>query len=352
MKNKKKLSKFAGKLKLILYMSAIVFAIVYITSGCFFLVYAIIRTVPFLDFDMLPSHHSFYLLVTVSLIIGIILSVLFRNYILIPLHQSYTALGEVTDGNFKVKVSEKGIRSVRRVGKSVNIMAKELENIETMRNDFINNFSHEFKTPIVSVSGFAKLLKNEDLSPEERKEYLDIIISESDRLSQLATNVLTLTKLDNQTFAPDKTDFNVTEQLRRAVILLEQKWSDKNITINFDCPEYFAHANEDLLNQVWINLLDNAIKFTPIDSQITVTVTKHNNLLSICIEDSGNGIDEAVQKHVFDKFFQGDMSHKSSGYGIGLAIAKKICELNNGDIRIKKSNESGTVFEVTLPAQK
>lgn len=352
MKNRKKLQKAAGKMKLIVYMSAIVFAIVYITVGCFFSMYTIIRTVPFLDFEMLPTHHGFYLITAVSIIIGIILSFLCRSYLLVPLQQSYNALAEVADGNFKVNVSEKGIRAVRRVGKNINIMAKELESIETMRSDFVNNFSHEFKTPIISISGFAKMLKNSDLSPEEKEEYLDIIISESERLSKLATNVLTLSKLDNQTFSPDKADFNVTEQLRRAVILLERKWVEKNITIDFDCSEHYAYANEELLNQVWINLLDNAIRFSPVDSRIRITVEKNNNCLSICVEDSGEGMDETVQKHVFDRFFQGDLSHKGSGHGIGLAIAKKVCELNDGSIRIKKSDESGTVFEVILPAKK
>ncbi len=339
-----------GKIKLIVYMSAIVFFLVYISAVCFFSIYALIRWAPFLDIEKLPSHSGFYVLALISLIIGVILSIIFRNKVLVPLSQSYIALGKVADGDFKVSVSEKGIRSVRRIGKSVNIMAKELESIETMRSDFINNFSHEFKTPIISISGFAKMLKNTNLSEKEKEEYLDIIISESERLSQLSTNVLTLTKLNNQPVVTNVSEFNVTEQIRRAVILLEQKWSEKNLTINFDCSEYNIQGNEEQLSQIWINLLDNAIKHSPYDSEITVTIEKKSHTLFFRFTDRGKGMDEETQKHAFDRFFQADISHKSSGYGIGLAICKKICELHNGDIKIQKSDEKGTVFEVSLPA--
>ncbi len=349
MKNKPPYRTRKDRIKLILAMSAIVFSLISISAVGLFSVYALINKVPFLDIEKLPRHSGTYILGIISLIIGVVLSVIFRNYILAPLHHSYIALGKVADGDFGVSVKEKGIRAVRKVAKSVNITAKELNNIETMRNDFINNFSHEFKTPIISISGFAKMLKYSDLTPQEKEEYLDIIINESERLSQLSTNVLNLTKLSNQSIVTDKLEFNVTEQIRRVIILLEHKWSVKNITLCFECEEYSITANEELLQQLWINLIDNAIKFSPDSSEIAIRITKSENHLIFTVSDKGKGMTEAEAKHAFDRFFQGDISHKSNGYGIGLAISKRICELHGGDIKIKETGKNGTVFEVTLP---
>ncbi len=349
MKNKTTYRTRGARVRLTLIMSAMVFTLIFLSFFGLFSVYTLINIAPFLDIEKLPRHSSTYILLFFSLIVGVVLSVIFRNYFLAPLHQAYTALDKVADGDFNVNVPEKGIRAVRRVSRSVNVMAKELENVEMMRSDFVNNFSHEFKTPIISISGFAKMLKNSELSPKEREEYLDIIISESERLSKLSTNVLTLTKLDNQSFVTNKTDFNVSEQLRHAIILLEKKWSEKDICINFECSEHSITASEELLKQVWINLLDNAIRFSPCGSEITVIIEKNGGNLVFTVTDSGNGMDEETLKHAFDRFYQGDISHKSSGYGIGLAICKKICELHNGSISIKKSDKTGTSFEVILP---
>ena len=292
------------------------------------------------------------MLALISLLIGIVLSVIFRNYVLVPLWHSYRALDKVTDGDFKIHVQEKGIKAVRRVARSVNVMAKELENLETMRDDFINNFSHEFKTPIISIAGFAKLLKDEELSQQEKEEYLDIIIAESERLSQLSSNILNLTRLSNQTLATDKTEFNVTEQIRHVIILLAQKWNGKSITVNFECDEYYVHASSELLQQLWINLIDNAIKFSPPEAEINIDITKKEGKLIFTVSDKGKGMSEDEAKHAFDRFFQGDISHKSGGYGIGLAISKRICELHEGAVRIKRTDSSGTAVEVILPAIK
>lgn len=162
--------------------------------------------------------------------------------------------------------------------------------------------------------------------------------------------VLSLTKLSNQTIVTDKIRYNITEQIRYVIILLEHKWSVKNITVNFESYEYFITANAELLQQLWINILDNAIKFSPHGSEIYLNISKNNDLLIFTVADEGKGMSETEAKHAFDRFFQGDISHKSSGHGIGLAISKKICELHKGNIRIKQTDETGTVFEITLPS--
>jgi signal transduction histidine kinase len=332
-------------------MSAIVYAIFCISFILISGIYILFYKSPFIDIENLPKNTNIYIYLAISLIIGLVLSIFFRKYVLIPLHESYIALGKVADGKFDIRVNEKGIRSVRKVTKSLNITARELNNLESMRNDFINNFSHEFKTPIVSISGFAKLLKNPELSPQEKEEYLDIIINESERLSQLSANVLNLTRLDNQSILTGISRFNVSEQIRHTVILLENKWSAKNIDITFDSDDYSIFANSELLSQLWINLLDNAIKFSPAKTEIKIAVSQNGSDLIFTFSDQGKGMDENTAKHAFDKFFQGDISHKSNGTGIGLAISKRICELHGGNITIKSTGENGTVFEVIIPIE-
>jgi signal transduction histidine kinase len=198
------------------------------------------------------------------------------------------------------------------------------------------------------MRGFAKILRYEDLSKEERDEYLDIIISESERLSELATDMLDLSKVENQTIISDKTVYNGSEQIRRAIVLLESSWTEKGIEVCFDCGEIYFYGNEKLLGQVWSNLIDNAIKFSPKNSLITISIIKKPNSVAVQIANPGKNIDSETLERVFDKFYQGDTSHASKGSGIGLAIVKKIVALHKGTV-FATSYDTETVFVVELP---
>ncbi len=338
-----------NRFKLVLSMSAIVFSLICLSFAGMFSTYHLIFLIPFIDAERLPRHSEIYIFAMISLIIGVVIAIIFRHIILTPLHNSYSALGKISDGDYDVHVDIKGIRAVRNVARSINKTSEELASIEKMRNEFVDNFSHEFKTPIVSVSGFAKMLRDEKLSSEERREYLDIIISESERLSQLSANVLNLTRLNNQVILKDVTDFNVTEQIRLSVVLLEQKWAEKNITISLNSDEHIISGNEETLRQLWINIIDNAIKYSPENSEISIDIEKNKGKLVFTFTDHGCGMNEETVKHAFERFYQGDMAHKATGNGIGLPVAKRICELHGGSIRIKSTSEAGTVFEVILP---
>lgn len=343
--------KILNRFKLVLYMSTIVFLLICFSFAGLFSTYQLIFLIPFLDAERLPRHSEIYIFALISLVIGVVLAIIFRRIILVPLHNSYTALGKVADGDYNIYVENKGIRAVRRVAKSINKTAEELDSIEKMRNEFVDNFSHEFKTPIVSISGFAKMLRDENLTSEERKEYLDIIISESERLSQLSANVLNLTRLNNQVILKDVTEFNVTEQIRLSVVLLEQKWSQKNISISLNGKDYNISGNEETLRQLWINIIDNAIKYSPNNTEITIDIRKEKSNLIFTFTDQGYGMNEDTVRHAFERFYQGDMAHKATGNGIGLPVAKRICELHSGSIKIKSTSEKGTVFEVILPIE-
>ncbi|WP_260865736.1 HAMP domain-containing sensor histidine kinase [Paenibacillus xylanexedens] len=285
---------------------------------------------------------------SVTVLVSIFASLIFSRIPLAPIREVIRASEELATGNFSVRIHLKGPKELKKLNKSFNHMAEELGSLEMLRSDFINNFSHEFKTPIVSLRGYAKVLKKKNLSDVERTEYLDIIINESERLAELATNVLQLSKIESQAIITEKTSFNLTEQIRTIIVLLDSKWTAKNISFQFNSSEFTVTANEDMLSQVWINLLDNAIKFSRSNSEITINVDSKGGQLSVSIHNNGPAINVNQQKYIFDKFYQGDASHASPGNGLGLSIARKIVVLHNGSIRVAKSDDMGTTFEVLL----
>ncbi len=231
---------------------------------------------------------------------------------------------------------------------SFNRMAEELQNTEMLRSDFINNFSHEFKTPIVSIAGFTKLLRRGNLSEEQKAEYLRIIEEESLRLSQMATNVLNLTKVENQTILTDMTEFNLSEQIRSCILLLSEKWEEKDIEFSLDFDEYTIHADAELLKQVWINLLGNAVKFTQIGGLVEVKIAERGNMFAVSVMNTGSEIAPEQRKKIFNKFYQADESHAGEGNGIGLAIVKRVTELHGGTVEVD-SRDGTTTFTVCLP---
>lgn len=289
------------------------------------------------------------ILIISSTIVGTTLTAILSRIPLKPIRRVVAACNKVADGDFTVRLPVSAIDEFNVFGKSFNRMAEELGSLEMLRSDFINNFSHEFKTPIVSLRGFAKILKNPELSEEERNEYLDIIISESDRLTDLATNVLTLTAIENLNIISLKSEFDLSEQIRRSVLMLESKWSNKNIDMIIDVDDIYYLGNEDLLTQVWINLIDNAIKFSPTNSKVKIKLKRCEKDVLFKVMDNGYGIDEENQKHIFDKFYQGDKSHSTEGNGLGLAIVNKIVKLHDGRIIIESESGVGTAFTVNLP---
>ncbi len=288
----------------------------------------------------------------VSLTIGFAVAFFSSKIPLKPVNRIVESLNRLSSGDYKARLSfgkPLGLHpTFSDVSDSFNLLAEELQNTEMLRSDFINNFSHEFKTPIVSIAGFAKLLRRGNLTEEQRSEYYRIIEEESLRLSYMATNVLNLTKVENQSILTDISRFNLSEQIRASVLLLEDKWSKKNITFSMDFDEFFISANEELLKQVWINLLDNAIKFSFDGGDVEVNVKSSDKSLIIKIGNSGIGISENNLAKVFNKFYQTEESHSTPGNGVGLAIVKKIVDLHNGNV-YAESNDVKTIFTVVLP---
>ena len=288
----------------------------------------------------------------ISLIIGSLIALLLGKIPLNPINKLVNGMNSLAAGNFKTRIEYEGLierhPTFNEITESFNTLAEELENTEVLRSDFINNFSHEFKTPIVSIAGFAKLLKKGNLTEEQRAQYLDAIEEESMRLSYMATNVLNMTKVENQTILSDVTRFNLSEQVRDVLLLLEGGWTKKNIDLQPDFDEFEIEANEELLKQVWINLIDNAVKFAPRCGTVALDIAEAGESIAVKVSNTGKDIDPEKIDKLFNKFYQADESHAGEGNGIGLAIVKRVVDLHGGKVTVKSQNGM-TSFTVELP---
>ena len=261
------------------------------------------------------------------------------------------AMSKVAGGDFSVRLDAEQKQPFREVYRDFNTMAEELGGVEMLKNDFVNGYAHELRTPITSINGFAEMLLKEDasLSEEERRTYLEIIASESRRLADLAGNSLLLSKLDSQKIITDKKTFSLDEQLRRCCILLSKQWTEKNLSLETELEPASFTGDEDLMQHLWINLLSNAVKYTPAGGSVTVTLKNLPGKLSVCVADTGRGIAKEDLDKIFDKYYQTDKSHSKRGLGLGLAIVKRIVQLCGGEISVTSTPGEGSACTVTLP---
>lgn len=347
MNDKKKKTHIVKQLGMVFLFSASYFLMFLIT-----IILAVVGIFLLSKFGIIDDEHikriPLFLIACISVVIGTVMSLIFSRMPLKQFYKIIEATNQIADGDYSVRLDLKGPAEMQNLNNSFNHMAKELSSVEMLRTDFVNHFSHEFKTPIVSIRGFAKILKNGNINEEERNEYLDIIIDESERLSDLSMNVLNLSKIEQQSILTDKRRFNLSEQLRLVIVLLYDKWNHKHIDIDFECDEVYYNGNIEMLKQVWINLLDNAIKFSPAYSTIKIELSQSDAETIVRVADEGAGIPDNQKVHIFDKFYQGDASHSTKGNGLGLAIAKKIVELHDGTIIVKDNCPVGTIFEVQI----
>ena len=290
------------------------------------------------------------LLVITGIIFVLIMAFGFGRQKLRPIHEVNKAMKRVSTGDFSARVDAgNSVGEIRELVASYNRMAEDLSGIEMFRTDFINNFSHEFKTPIVSIRGFAKQLERDDLSDEQRKEYTRIIAAESERLANMSANVLLLSKLENQQIITDKVEYSLDEQLRSCLLLLEKQWSDKDIELKLDLDELTYCGNKELMQHVWVNLIGNAIKFSPAGSALEISCMQVQSFYKISIRDHGEGMNLETQVRIFEKFYQGDNAHATEGNGLGLALVKRIVDLCGGKITVNSAPGAGTSFSVYLP---
>ena len=285
----------------------------------------------------------------ISILSGAAIAVGLSKIFVSPMMKLGDAMRKVAGGDFTVRLDcTSKIRDVREVYGSFNTMVKELGNTETLQTDFVSNVSHEFKTPINAIEGYASLLQDSQLTDEQKNAYIDKIIFNTRRLSDLVGNILLLSKVNNQTISLKASTFRLDEQVRQSILALESKWEKKGIEFDIDLDEIEHTGYENLLSHVWLNLIDNAVKFSPQNGQIRIRLKQLAGSVTFSIWDNGLPIPEADIDRIFNKFYQGDNSHASEGNGLGLALVRKIVAAAHGTINVTSSEDAGTEFVVAL----
>ena len=283
-----------------------------------------------------------------SIVMGLVLSLLFSRMFLSPILRLSRAMQQVAQGDFSVRLDHAGhFVEMRQSYDNFNTMTKALGTIETLQSDFVSNVSHEFKTPINAIEGYAMLLQDAE-DPARQKEYVDKILAGTHRLGDLVNNILLLSKVDNQSIPAQRRAYRLDEQLRQALLLHERKWTEKNIELDVDLSPVTYTGPESLMLHVWSNLIDNAVKFDAPGGLLRLRLRQQEGAVTVEVSDSGVGMTEEQLSHIFDRFYQADGSHQREGNGLGLALVKRILEAANGEIKAESVPGQGSKFTVTL----
>lgn len=272
-----------------------------------------------------------------------------------PIAAINDAVNEIAQGNFDVRVQRKEYpnhqalfrNELDELSKNVNHMAAKLKEVDQMRQEFISSLSHELKTPIAAISGLSELLMDDQTDNETKQTLLKLLKDESERLNRLCEGILDLSRLDYSEY--DVAPVRIDEQIRHAIILLTEKWADKSIEVDWQGDATVVNTVADLTMLIWTNLIDNAIKYSNEHVYLSVSCQKYDNGIQVIIRDNGKGMTTEQVERMFEQFYQADSSHKANGYGIGLALVKKIMSLLNGEITVQSDLGKGTTVHVYLP---
>ena len=289
------------------------------------------------------------ILILISLVFGLLFSAFISTRFLQPVNELKKMTSRVAKGDFTVQMVDIPESEFGEFMQDFNTMVKELRKNEMLKNDFVSNVSHEFKTPLSVIEGYATLLQDPSLSEEDRQKYTQIIIESTKKLSTLVNNVLKISKLDNRKITINKEEYYLDEQIRESILSYQDEWANKKIDFDIDMESILINADKNLLINVWNNIISNAIKFSPENSTIFITLSKEKELAKIAIKDEGCGIPKDDIPYIFDKFFQVDKSHKSNGNGLGLTLVKDIIDLLKGTIEVDSEINKGTTLTIYLP---
>jgi len=292
----------------------------------------------------------FTLIFIFASLVACVVTVFLNHRVLAPIRKLSKAMNQVASGDFKIRLEPtSNIEDIKDIYEHFNTMTAALDKTETLQSDFVSNVSHEFKTPINAIEGYAMLLQGTSVNGAEQEDYVDNILLNTKRLSDLIGNILLLSKLDNQIMPDSRTTFRLDEQIRQSLLMLEKQWEPKDIEFEVELEEVSYHGNEGMLSQVWNNLIGNAVKFSPECGLICIDLKRADDQIICSISDEGPGIPVGEQAHIFDKFYQSDSSHKQEGNGLGLALVKRIVDITGGQIKVDNKPEKGCTFTVVLP---
>ncbi|MGN8981099.1 HAMP domain-containing sensor histidine kinase [Enterococcus villorum] len=329
-----------------IYSASIVFVSILVTLLCF-LGFIFLLSHQTIAPSQRPTLYPLLVFAFFSMIVGTSISIFVGRRILMPISELRKSMSKVATGDFSIRMDEEQkVEEVQQLYKDFNVMVQELNSIETLRNDFVSSVSHEFKTPLATIQGYVQLLQAPDIAEKEKQIFLQRLLESISQLSQLTENILKLNKLENQRVQIEKRAFRLDEQIREVIVFLQPKWESLTLNIDLDSVVYFG--NEEFLYQVWLSIMDNAIKYNQIDGKIDIRLTQNAKDILLEITDSGVGMNEETQKRIFEKFYQGDTSRQMAGNDLGLSLVKKILELHNGTIRYSSIPGVGTTVVIQL----
>lgn len=289
------------------------------------------------------------ILILTSVVVGTAVTAILSKQFFDPIRKLNCAMEKIADGDFSVRLEDQATsKELMEVYTGFNMMAHELGTMEMLQSDFVSNVSHEFKTPINAIEGYSMLLQGSENLSEEQNQYVEKILFNTQRLSSLVSSILLLSKLENQQIQTNQTTYRLDEQIRQSIVLKEPEWEKKEIEFDVDMDAIEYTGNEPMMRHVWDNLIGNAIKFDPQYGLIRIQLTEEEDAIRFSIEDSGPGLSEEALKHIYDKFYQGDSSHKEEGNGLGLSLVKRILSLENGTIQAENLSAGGCRFTVAL----
>ena len=327
------------------------FAIIFTAVGAFmFMTWLVTEVFGVTDTYVAAGYEALGTLAIVTIILVPLNTIMYRRR-LKEISTLSESISTVANGDYNTRIDCSKGGQMTPVYKDFNKMCAELASVQILRNDFINSYSHEFKTPIASINGFASLLLDKKLPEEEQREYLQIIVDESARLSKLASNTILLSRLSSQQIVTNTENYDLSEQIRQCSIILSKSWLDKKIEFSGVFPPVMFKGNKELMQHLWLNILGNSIKYTPEGGEIAVEVLPQDGSITVSISDTGVGMSKETLGHLFDPYFQGDVSHSGHGLGLGMSIAKRIVELCSGTITVQSELGVGSCFTITLPVK-
>lgn len=332
-------NKFSLRVRMVFMVSAEILACVVISYG----LSAVLNNIFHIKAPVLPE------IIGTSLLIGILVTGFMSKWFFDPIKKLTKAMEQVADGDFSVRLETKSSsKEIKEIYSGFNLMANELSKTEILQSDFVSNVSHEFKTPINAIEGYSTLLQDNDNLSGEQRQYVDKILFNTRRLSTLLGSILLLSKIENQSIPVNQVKYRLDEQIRQSIVALEPAWSKKEIEFDVEMDRVEYTGNEQMMHHVWDNLIGNAIKFNPECGMVRIRLNEQSGRVTFTVEDSGPGISEEAKRHIFDKFYQADSSHKEEGNGLGLALVKKILAVSSGEISVENISGGGCRFTVIL----
>ena len=334
---------------LVFYLTFFSFIVMILSSGLLYGVWLLLVNNGVVQDDSLNLRRMLlWMLIVSSTISAVLVFVLGNRFIFKSIRELSDASARVAHGDYTPHLEIPKEREIGELVRNFNHMTNQLSKKETLSSDFITGISHEFKTPLATIRGYAQLL-NDEVPAKEREQYIEIITKKVDVLTDLVSNILALSKMENTDKALPTEWFSLDEQIRKNILFLEPDWSGKQIEMIPELIVLSINGNKELLGEVWQNLLDNAIKFTPVNGRIIVTMESLGDRVSIVFRDNGIGMDEETQSHIFEKFYQGANQPSKKGSGLGLAITKQVLEMCDGTITVQSAPDKGTTVRVLLP---